>query len=1104
VQKNPKAAQRVSRLTARDVPAARRKGIAEYPELPAIRRVTRLYMTSATSESSLKADSTRELIAGWNVGGDHAADDTAITCATVSAASLPAAAPFSWGRLGADAPCRQAPMSQGRAISGSVELVADFALTASTASVGSTRAHGPGPGGHGETSPAGNEPKQMKESDAMGPRPAVGLPRPGDELAGFRIVLELGRGAFARVYLAEEINLGRRLVAIKVSQPDGDEPQILARLQHTHIVPVHSVCDDPSTGLRVLCMPFFGAANLAAVLEAAGGPAPLAHDGRSLVRALDEVSRSLSCRSSRLEASARSRRARPTRLDHAELPTPHTLSSSARGAVAATSRFRSLFGRLVGPKAAPPVVTEDHDKVQPARQFLRRASAIQAAVWIVARLADGLDHAHSRGLLHRDLKPSNVLLADDGTPMLLDFNLAVDQLPSPADGEIRRALVGGTLPYMSPEHLDAFNPRGSTSPEAVDERSDIYAMGLILFEMLAGRHPFPETAPGIPLLDAIELLIAARRAPPSLRAICPEIPWSLDALVAKCLSLDPGSRYQRARDLAEDLRRFLDHLPMKHCPEPSMRERMAKFAWRHPGLCGSTSIALISIVLIGALGATIAVGYDQLQHLFARVRIRSFDRDYTEVQFLLNTAGCSDERLKRGIALSRRTLSELGFGPGGPARLGGWQKRLTPEEEQRFREQVAELIMLDARAGVLLASKTGNEADRQRAIEGALGRLDRALQLSAQAPAAIDLERARYHAALGQADLAAELRKRAAAHHPSSCHDLTMLATTLLAGGDPAGAEQASRRALERDVTSFWAWFVLGHCYFAQGRFLEAAGAFNACCARGPTFAWSHFNRALALARAGRLLDAVDAYDRALALEPKFPEALVDRAMVELELDRLDRAQADLVRAIELGSTDVVVFAALGDAWARLGRRNEAEQFFARLLASDPGNLVVRVARGITRIRTDPPGAKADFTQVLNQEPGHAHAHYGLALIERATDLKGALAHLDRALQSDPNLIDAVQARALVRARLGERAALDDVDRLVASATSLRLYNAACAVAILSETLRDPRLLAHAAELLERAFRAGFPPADALQDPDLKPLRESPKFRQLFAPKERR
>ena len=120
------------------------------------------------------------------------------------------------------------------------------------------------------------------------------------------------------------------------------------------------------------------------------------------------------------------------------------------------------------------------------------------------RLAEGLDHAHSRGLLHRDLKPANILIAGDGTPMLLDFNLAVPTElaikagPGAEAGEphVQRVLLGGTLPYMSPEHLDALDPEGSTTPGAVEVRSDLYALGLILFEMISGSHPFPEPVPG--------------------------------------------------------------------------------------------------------------------------------------------------------------------------------------------------------------------------------------------------------------------------------------------------------------------------------------------------------------------------------------------------------------------------------------------------------------------------------------------------------------------------------------------------------------------------------------------------------------------------------
>src|SRR5262249_56022915 len=116
------------------------------------------------------------------------------------------------------------------------------------------------------------------------------LPNRGGVVAGVRVVADRGRGAFAGVYLAEQSDLAGRPVALKVSKALGDEPQALARLQHAHIVPVHSVHDDPATGLRLLCMPFFGGANLAQLLQEAWGLAQVQATGRSLVEALDQFS----------------------------------------------------------------------------------------------------------------------------------------------------------------------------------------------------------------------------------------------------------------------------------------------------------------------------------------------------------------------------------------------------------------------------------------------------------------------------------------------------------------------------------------------------------------------------------------------------------------------------------------------------------------------------------------------------------------------------------------------------------------------------------------------------------------------------------------------
>jgi hypothetical protein len=152
----------------------------------------------------------------------------------------------------------------------------------------------------------------------------------------------------------------------------------------------------------------------------------------------------------------------------------------------------------------------------------------------------------------------------------------------------------------------------------------------------------------------------------------------------------------------------------------------------------------------------------------------------------------------------------------------------------------------------------------------------------------------------------------------------------------------------------------------------------------------------------------------------------------------------------------------------------------------------------MTRVRTDPEGARSDFTAVLAVDPRHAMANYGMALLIRPHDPRAALRHLDTAIARDPHLIDAIQLRALVRAPLGDRAALDDVDRLKETPTSLRLYNAACAVALYAENAHDARQLSHALELLSRAVDAGFSASEAAGDSDLKPLHALAGFRQLL------
>lgn len=953
----------------------------------------------------------------------------------------------------------------------------------------------------------------LSRASGLGPRAATAegpqFPAIGSKFAGFRLVSELGRGAFARVYLAEQEALSNRLVALKVSPATGDEYRVLARLQHAHIVPIHSVHHDPDTGLRLLCMPYLGGANLAQVLQAAGAGTPTQATGGSLVEALDEVGARIGLSSGPLPDLSNpspSRRALMSGLAgepgiDERLARPDRCPSSAR------SLWRKHWARGAGwerfedrpalraSSAGEGGPGDGEDPGQPARHFLRRATHIQAAVWIVARLAEGLDHAHSRGLIHRDLKPSNVLIAADGTPMLLDFNLAAD---AGGGEEGARAMFGGTLPYMAPEHLDAFNPRGSTPAEAVDERSDIYALGLILFEMVAGRAGFPDPPSGMPTLESLAFLTEGRlKGAPSLRAANPMAPWSLDAILRKCLDPDPARRYARANDLAEDLRCFLDDLPLKHVREPSLRERLGKWARRNPRAMSSTSIATVALVLILACSAASWATLGHLESASARLKLSAFGETFRRCQLLLNTGGPSGH-LEGGIALARRALDDYGVNRPGDWLAGPSARGLSPDQKVSLREDIAELALLLARAEVTLSARGASEADRRGALTRAIAWLDRAERIDPRPSAAIFEERARFENALGLADLAARDRKSAEQTAPTTSRDFYLAGTALLARGEADRAERALAKAVDLDARRFWAWFALGLCHLEQGRHAEAAGDFGVCAALAPDFAWPHLNRGLALARAGRLEEARRSYDRALHASANFVEALVDRGLVLLELGDSAGAVADFDRAVDLGRRDPAILAARAEALSRLGRRDEAARAFDEALAVRPRDPILLVARGFFRLSGEPARSESDFRRALEIDPHNARAHLGLAFRHKADDPRVALAEAEAALAADANLGDALQLRAILRARMGDAAALGDVDRLLLLPTPARIYNAACTVAILSETTADPRLLPRALALLKRALAVGMPASRAAEDPDLKPLRALPEYRELI------
>ena len=654
--------------------------------------------------------------------------------------------------------------------------------------------------------------------------PVPDFPEIGDWLGEFRLLAELGQGARGRVCLAAQTDLADRLVVLKLTPLNGIEHLSLARLQHTNIVPVYSVADDPQRRLRILVMPYFGRATLATMLTSLA-EVPLANRrGANFVAALDQIH---------------------------------------------------------DPLLPAPVAT-------PARQMLAHVSYTQAVCWIAASLADALQYAHDRALVHLDIKPSNVLLAHDGQPMLLDFHLACEpvrrdgQLPDRFGGtpeymppEQRQAmsalcdgtpietdvdaradifslgaiiyeLLGGRLPLeASSPPLARINPRVSLGLSDIVAKCSSpnpalrYASAADVAEDLR-RYLADESLAHTPNRSLSERWYKwRRRQPNSLRfagmavvvgaAVCfaaGSAWWQLQQRATEAeLTLRDGRRQLQLGQTGEAVRTFergmtlISAVPFRHELSRQLRDQL-EIARR---------LRLIADLHVLADRTRMMSGNDPLPH---------------------------------GL---RQTLADL-------CQTFWNQRRLLVSRLVTYPGDMVAADLLDvaifwARLQRQLAPDPGSGR------ELALTTLAEAEELFGPS-SALECEQAICRGETPQSGLASTRRSGThrtadrAARPPRWEH--YALGRALLHAGRVEEAAEELDAARHLDPAGLWPNFYFGLCAHRLARYEDSVAAFSVCIGANPQLAGCFYNRALSLAALGRVQHAQLDFERAKHLDPSF------------------------------------------------------------------------------------------------------------------------------------------------------------------------------------------------------------------------------------------
>ncbi len=581
---------------------------------------------------------------------------------------------------------------------------------------------------------------------------------------------------------------------------------------------------------------------------------------------------------------------------------------------------------------------------------LRPAIAIEYGIGI----ADALAYAHAHGILHRDVKPSNVLVSRDGVLKVVDFGLAKRLEESSDDLSLESVtesgVTPGTVAYMSPEQLE---------DQPLDPRSDLFSLGIVLYELCTGRHPF--SARTLPARMARAL--TAQVDPPSRTH--PDLPSALEALILRCLSRDRAARPSNAREVADALRDMRPRPSHGKSPRPSIA--VLPFADLSPGAEPYFSDG-ITTELIGRLAKI--KGLLVISRTCIR-RYRSSAMDARQIGAELGVRAVVEGSVRRQDDTCTLNVELVDVESGFHLWADRYEMPLRGifEAQQLISREIAGALDSEhPQAGIRAPTSD------MRAFEAYL-RATHAYHKFTDADnrVAIELLRkaissdpsyAEAHALLANAYVARVERgwdqdstkwlglalsscAQALRHDPEISRAHSARASINLASREVDQAETDARSALSHDPNNDIAHDLLGRVHTFRGEFDEAIECFRKALAIDPYYVWCLNDLAWVQWLTGDGEGCDRTLDRVLAISPGDEAARSGKAGLLLLKDRLDESLAQTRIAESSNPTYPFVTMLLPAVLARLGKTKEAAAYCARVLRSSPHDLTAHASLGL-------------------------------------------------------------------------------------------------------------------------------------------------------------